>query len=83
MPYKPAWDTTERKCLSEVLAELLFRPYLEGTVFVQCTVQHGLNWKFNLPATTEILGRWRLRQSEFNFEVVTDAGVLHQVADAL
>ena len=77
------YDTTQRECLAVVWAILLLRPYLEGTRFTIRTDHSALKWLLNLADSSGRLARWRLRLTEFEFDIVHRAGIKHQAADAL
>ena len=77
------YSATERECLAIVWSVLLLRPYLEGAPFVIRTDHDSLRWLLNIADVSGRLARWRLRLSEFDFEVVHRPGVKHQAADAL
>ena len=77
------YTTTEKECLAIVWSILLLRPYLEGQRFTVRTDHDSLKWVLNLADAKGRLARWRLRLSEFDFDVEHRAGVKHQAADAL
>ena len=77
------YTTTEKECLAIVWSILLLRPYLEGQRFTVRTDHDSLRWVLNLADAKGRLARWRLRLSEFDFDVEHRAGIKHQAADAL
>ena len=68
------YSATERECLAIVWSVLLLRPYLEGAPFVIRTDHDSLRWLLNIADVSGRLARWRLRLSEFDFEVVHRPG---------
>jgi hypothetical protein len=77
------YSTTEKECLAIVWAILHLRPYLEGKKFLIRTDHHSLRWVLNLSDAQGRLARWRLRLSEFDFEVQFSPGASHHGADTL
>lgn len=77
------YSTTEKECLAIVWAALMLRPYLEGVRFTLRTDHSALRWILNLADASGRLMRWRLRLSDFDYEVKHRAGVKHQAADTL
>lgn len=76
-------DTTQRECLALVWPVLHFRPYLESTRFTIKTDQYSLKWILYLSSAYRRFARWHLRLSEFDFDVIHQAGVKHQAAEPL
>lgn len=64
-------------------AVLLWRPYLENTRFTNCTDHDSLKRILNLTDVTVRLARWRLRLTEYKFDIFHRAGIEYQAADAL
>ena len=77
------YSTTERECLAIVWAVTHLRPYLEGVKFTVRTDHHALRWVMNLADAQGRLARWRLRLSEFTFNVEYSPGATHHAADAM
>ena len=65
------YSAAERECRAAVWAVTTLRPYLERTRFIVHTDHKALRWLLNLTDgdTTGSLARWRLRLSEYDFEV--------------
>lgn len=76
------YDTTLRKSLAIVGSVLLLRPHLKKICFKIRTDHDALNWILSLTDSTVWLGRWRLRLSELDFDVVNHAGIKHQATEA-
>ena len=77
------YSATERGCYSVVWAINKLRPYIEGQKFIVRTDHDALRWLLTLSDTSGRLMRWRLRLSEFYFEIQYRSGRVHQVPDAL
>lgn len=75
--------TTQCKCLAVIWAVLLWHPKLEGTKLVERINHHSIKWVLDFADGTEKLAQWRLPSSEFDFEAVHRAGMIHQTAGAL
>ena len=76
-------SATERECYSVVCAVTTLRPYIEGQKSVVRTDHDSLRWLLTLKDPSARLIRWRLRLSEFDFEIQYRAGRVHQVPDTL
>ena len=77
------YSTIEREMLAIVYATEKFKYYLYGLHFVIYTDHNPLvHWK-NLKLTSERLTRWRLKQAEYDFEVMYRKGALNGNADSL
>lgn len=76
-------DTVERECLAMVWAVLRLWSYLEGSRFTVRTDLDSLMWLLYLTDSTVQLKRWRLRLSEFEFDVIYWDGIKFRAADAL
>ena len=77
------YSATERECYSVVWAITTLRPYIEWQTFVVRTDHDALRWLLTLSDPSSRLMRWRLRLSEFDFEIQYRPGRVHQVPDAL
>ena len=77
------YSATERECYSVEWAITTLRPYIEGQKFVVRTDHDALRWLLTLSHPSGRLMRWRLRLSEFDFEIQYRQGRVHQVPDAL
>lgn len=66
-----------------VWAIFLLTPYLEGAQLKIQTDHDALQWILTLSDASGKMERWRLRLSEFEFDVVQQAIVKHQTADGL
>ena len=77
------YSATERECYSVVWAVTTLRPYIEGQKFTVRTDHDALRWLLTLSDPSGRLMRWRLRLSEFDFEIQYRPGRVHQVPDAL
>lgn len=76
-------DAIHRDCFAVVLAVLLLRRSLEGTMFTIKTDHHAWTWILNLADATEWRAWWPLGLTEFNFEVNHRASVKQHAAKAL
>lgn len=70
------------ECLAVFWSVLLDPSYLEGSWLNLCTDHDALRWILKLTDSTGKLERWKLRLSEFAFDVVHSAGIRHQAAEA-
>ena len=77
------YSTPEKECLAVVWACTVLRPYLQGAPFVVHTDQASLRWLLTTTDGTGRLMRWRLRLSEFDFDVKYKKGTHNSVADCL
>ena len=77
------YSATERECYSVVWAITTLRPYIEGQKFFVRTDHDALRWLLTFSDPSGQLMRWRLRLSEFDFEIQYRPGGVHQVPDAL
>lgn len=77
------YSTSERECYAVVWAVLTLRPYVEGARFNVRTDHHALRWMLTVTDPNSRLMRWRLRLSEFDYEIIYRPGRVHQVPDAL
>lgn len=77
------YTTTEKECLSVILAIEKFRPYIEGVKFTVFTDHASLLWLTNLKDPTGRLARWALRLQQYDFILLHRKGKLNVVPDAL
>lgn len=77
------YTTTEKECLSVILAIEKFRPYIEGVRFTVFTDHASLLWLANLKDPTGRLARWALRLQQYDFALLHRKGKLNVVPDAL
>ena len=77
------YSATERECYSVVWAVTTLRPYIEWQKFTLRTDHDALRWLLTLSDPSGRLMRWRLRLSEFDFEIKYRPSRVHQVPDAL
>ena len=75
------YSAKEREWYSVVLSVRTLWPYIEGQNFVVRTDHDALGWRFTLNDSSGRLMRWRLRLSEFDFEIQYRPGPVHQVPD--
>ena len=67
---KQSYSTTEKELLSNVWAIKHFRPYLLGRRFKIFTDHRPLTWLFSVKDQGSRLMRWRLKLSEYDYEVI-------------
>lgn len=77
------YSVTEKELLAIVWAVKHFRPYLYGRKFTIVTDHKPLTWLNTLKETNSRLTRWRLRLSEYDFNIIHKSGKLNNNADAL
>ena len=77
------YSATEKEALAIVWAVTHLRPYVERTHFTVRTDHSSLQWLLNISGDNSRLVRWRLRLSEFSFDIQYKPGCTNQVADAL
>lgn len=75
------YDTTHREFLTIGLALLSLRPYLEGIKLTIKIDYDSLKWILIHTESTGRLAGWCLCLSEFEFDAVHRADVMHQPAD--
>lgn len=64
------FDASQKKCLGVIWSVLILRLFLKRTQFTMRTDQDSLKWILNLTDSTGRLERWRIRLSEYGFDVV-------------
>jgi len=77
------YSTTERECLALVWGVVLLRPYLQFVHFTAYTDHAPLRWLMSVEDPSGRLIRWRIRLSEYDFDVEYKKGKLNTQADAL
>lgn len=77
------YSTTEKEMLSIVWSIKNFRPYLLGRKFRIYTDHRPLTWLFNVKDPGSRLMRWRIKLSEYHYEVIYKPGVSNTNADSL
>lgn len=76
-------STTEKEMLAIIWAVEYFRPYLYGNNFTLVTDHKPLTWLYNVKKPHSKLIRWRLKLSEYQFDIVYKPGRINSNADAL
>ena len=82
-PAERNYSTTERECLGVVWSILKLRHFLEGQRFLVRTDHQALSWIYSTCDSSGRLMRWRLRLSEFTFDVQYKPGASHHAPDFL
>ncbi len=77
------YSTPERECLGVVWALKTLRAYLLYETFIVHSDQAALRWLMEIQEPSGRLMRWRLRLSEYDFQVMYKQGHLNTQADAL
>ena len=77
------YSASEKECLAFVWALQTLRPYLAFERFTVYTDHAALRWLLTIAEPSGRLARWRLRLSEFDFEIQYKKGVKNTQADAL
>jgi hypothetical protein len=77
------YSASERECLAVVWALQTLRPYLAFEKFTVHTDHSALRWLFNIVEPSGRLARWRLRLSEFDYEIAYKKGSANVHADTL
>lgn len=77
------YSTIEKECLAIVRAVKQFRPYLYGNKFTIITDHRPLQWLFNIKEPNSKLVRWRLKLSEYDYDIVYKKGKYNTNADFL
>jgi len=76
-------STTEGECLGVVWAVLKMRHFLDGQRFLVRTDHQALSWIYSTADSSGRLMRWRLRLSEYIFDMVYKPGAPHHLPDFL
>lgn len=77
------YSVSEKECLAVVWALTTLRPYLLFEDFIVHTDHASLRWLMNVSDPSGRLIRWRLRLSEFKFQIQYKKGICNSQADAL
>ncbi|CDF40678.1 unnamed protein product [Chondrus crispus] len=77
------YSVSEKECLAVIWAVQTLRPYLYGEHFIVHTDHSSLRWLMNVTDSSGSLILWRLRLSEFDFEIKYKKGKVNTKADAL
>jgi len=77
------YSITERECLGVVWAVLKLRHFLDGQRFLIRTDHQALSWIYSTTDSSGRLMRWRLRLSEYTFDMVYEPGASHHLPDFL
>lgn len=77
------YSTIEKELLVIIWATKYFRPYLFGRKFLIETDHKPLTWLFSIKEPNSKLVRWRLKLSEFDYEIKYKKGTKNSNADAL
>jgi len=77
------YSTTERECLGVVWAVLKLRHFLDEQRFLIRTDHQALSWIYSTTDSSGRLMRWRLRLSEYTFDMVYKPGASHHLPDFL
>lgn len=67
--------TALHRCLAVPYGVLLLRPYFEGNRLTVGTDHEALKWLLAISDTTWKPTRWRIRLSEFEYDIVHRAGI--------
>lgn len=77
------YSVIEKELLAVVWSTKYFRPYLFGRKFTIETDHKPLEWLFSVKEPNSKLVRWRLKLSEFDYEIRYKKGTCNGNADAL
>lgn len=77
------YTTTEKELLAMVYATQVFRQYLYGRPFTFVTDHKALIWLNNVKDPVSRLMRWKIKMSEFVYDIVHKSGKQNKNADAL
>lgn len=77
------YSTIEKELLAIVWSVQNFRPYLFGRRFTIYTDHRPLQWLFNCKDPSSKLVRWKLKLSEYDYDIKYKPGTINKVADAL
>jgi len=77
------YSKTERECLGVVWAVPKLRHFLDGQRFLNRTDHQALSWIYSTTDSSGRLMPWRLRLSEYTFDMVYKPGASHHLPDFL
>ncbi|CDF38384.1 unnamed protein product [Chondrus crispus] len=77
------YSVSKKECLAVIWAVQTLRPYPYGEHFIVHTDHASLRWLMNVKDPSGRLIPWRLRLSEFDFEIKYKRGKANSQADAL
>jgi len=77
------YSTSERECLGVLWAVLKLRHFLYEQQFLIRTDHQALSWIYSTTDSSGRLMRWRLRLSEYTFDMVYKPGASHHLPDFL
>lgn len=77
------YSVTEKELLSIVWALKYYRPYVFGRNVKICTDHQPLKWLFSISDPGSRLTRWRIKLSEYNYEIIYKSGKTNKNADFL
>jgi len=77
------YSTTERECLGVVWSVLKLRHFLDGHRFLIRTDHQALSWIYSTTDSSGRLMRWRLRLSEYTFDMQYKPDASHHAPDFL
>jgi len=77
------YSTTERECFGVAWAVLKLRHFLDGQRFLIRTDHQALSWIYSTTYSSGRLMQWRLRLSEYTFDMVYEPGASHHLPDFL
>jgi len=77
------YSTTERECLGVVWAVLKLRHFLGGQRFLIRTDHQAISWIYSTTDSSGRLMRWRLRLSEYTFDMVYKPGASYHLPEFL
>lgn len=82
-PAECKYTTSEKELLAIVFAVGHFRPYIYGHKFTLYTDHRPLVWLHGLKDPVSRLARWKIKLSEYDYEIAYKPGKLNSNADAL
>jgi len=77
------YSTTECECLGVVWAVFKLRHFLDGQRFLIRTDHQALRWIYSTTDLSGRLMRWRIRLSEYTFDMVYKPGASHHLPNFL
>jgi len=82
-PAEKIYSKTERECLGVVWSALNLRHFLDGHRLLIRTDHQALSWIYSTTDSSGRLMRWRLRLSEYTFDMLCKPGASHNAPDFL